>query len=159
MQGLSSKGRFLDRSSKVILYNWYISLFVYLMNRQITITAALLGMLAVILGAFGAHGLKAIVSPSHLDTWHTAVQYHFYHVFALLFLAVSNLPKSKAASVAYYCFLLGILCFSGSLYLLTLMDLNGMAWVRGLGPVTPLGGLFFIIGWVALAVAAYKAKQ
>jgi len=82
------------------------------MNKQIIITASFLGMLAVITGAFGAHGLKALLAPAQLEVWHTAVQYNFYHVFALLFLAVFAREKSGGLiSAAYDLFAFGIIFF------------------------------------------------
>jgi len=132
--------------------------FYICMNKQIIVTAALLGALAVVLGAFGAHGLRAVLEPRQLEVWQTAVQYHFYHVFALLFLAVFNQDKNKSAVWAYYFFLFGILLFSGSLYLISCRDILGVPGLTALGPVTPIGGLLFILGWVMLAVAAFRNK-
>lgn len=128
------------------------------MNKQIIITASFFGMLAVILGAFGAHQLKAILAPQHLETWHTAVQYHFYHVFALLFLSTFARFKSKLIAASYYLFTLGIVFFSGSLYLLACRDAFGWNGLGFLGPITPLGGVLFISGWITLALAAYRNK-
>ena len=127
------------------------------MNRSIIITAALLGMVAVIAGAFGAHGLKAVITPQQLDVWHTAVEYNFYHVFALLFLSAFAKSKSGWVSASYYLFTFGIVFFSGSLYLLACRDLLHIE-SKVIGPVTPLGGLLFIGGWISLAVAAVKSK-
>ena len=81
------------------------------MNRSIIITAALLGMLAVIAGAFGAHGLKVVITPQQLEVWHTAVEYNFYHVFALLFLSVFAKGKSGWVTASYYLFTIGIILF------------------------------------------------
>src|ERR1700743_2593685 len=114
------------------------------MNRQIIITASLLGMLAVITGAFGAHGLKGLLTAQQLEVWHTAVQYQFYHVFALLFLSTFNRFRNRLVNVTYYLFTLGIVFFSGSLYLLACRDLLGWGWINIMGPITPLGGLLFI---------------
>ncbi|RYZ99006.1 MAG: DUF423 domain-containing protein [Sphingobacteriaceae bacterium] len=125
------------------------------MNKQIIITAAILGALAVVVGAFGAHGLKAHIAPPQLDVWQTGVQYHFYHVLALLILAVLPLD-GKSVSTVYYLFTFGIVLFSGSLYLLACRELLGFSWIKFFGPVTPIGGLLFIAGWVMLAVSAYK---
>jgi uncharacterized membrane protein YgdD (TMEM256/DUF423 family) len=127
------------------------------MNRSIIITAALLGMVAVIAGAFGAHGLKAVITPQQLEVWHTAVEYNFYHVFALLFLSVFAKGKSGWVSASYYLFTFGIVFFSGSLYLLACRDLLHIE-SKVIGPITPLGGLLFIGGWISLAVAAVKSK-
>jgi len=128
------------------------------MNKQIIITASFFGVLAVIAGAFGAHGLKGSLTAQQLEVWHTAVQYHFYHVFALLFLSTFARFKSGLISASYYLFAIGIIFFSGSLYLLACRDVLGWSWIPAMGPVTPLGGLLFIAGWITLALAAYRNK-
>ncbi|MCJ8208927.1 DUF423 domain-containing protein [Mucilaginibacter sp. RS28] len=128
------------------------------MNKQIVITGALLGMLAVITGAFGAHGLKSLVPPAALQTWHTAVEYQFYHVFALLFLSTFGRFKNNVIFTAYWLFTLGIVLFSGSLYLLSCRTILGWSWLNWLGPVTPVGGLLFIAGWITLVFAAIRNK-
>lgn len=114
--------------------------------------ASLLGMLAVVLGAFGAHGLKNRLDDTMMNAWQTAVQYHFYHVFALFLVAILMFLGAKgfAIKLSAIAFILGILLFSGSLYGLALTG-----W-KVLGPITPLGGLFFIIAWLSLAVAVIK---
>ncbi len=123
-------------------------------------TACLLGALAVALGAFGAHGLKTILTAQQLVTFETAVRYQFYHVFALLFAALlySQVNK-KLASAAGYCFISGIIIFCGSLYMLTYVqasNISGFAW---LGPVTPIGGVAFIAGWILLALASIRRNN
>ncbi|OKS87225.1 DUF423 domain-containing protein [Mucilaginibacter polytrichastri] len=128
------------------------------MNKQIVVTGALLGVLAVITGAFGAHALKAVLTQSQLEVWHTAVQYHFYHVFALLFLSTFGRFKNNVIFTGYWLFTLGIVLFSGSLYLLACRDVLGWSWLHWLGPVTPVGGLLFISGWITLAVAAVRHR-
>jgi uncharacterized membrane protein YgdD (TMEM256/DUF423 family) len=128
------------------------------MNKKIVTTAAILGMLAVITGAFGAHALKEVLTAKYLQTWATAVQYHFYHVFALLFLAALNRSNSKLINASYWLFTLGILLFSGSLYALSLLSTHPSGIMSILGPITPLGGLLFIAGWFTLALAAWKKK-
>lgn len=127
------------------------------MNKRIIITAAIFGILAVILGAFGAHKVKEIISTSQLDTWHTAVQYHFYHTLALLFLSTFARFKNNLINISSYCFVLGIIFFSGSLYLIALKDVLNIN-TRIIGPITPLGGLLFICGWIGLLLAAIKDK-
>ena len=128
------------------------------MNKQIIITASVFGMLAVITGAFGAHGLKALLPASQLEVWHTAVQYNFYHVFALLFLSTFARFKNRLIVASYYFFTIGIVFFSGSLYLLSCRSILGWDWLIALGPITPLGGLLFILGWLMLALAAFRNK-
>lgn len=128
------------------------------MNKKIIITAAAFGFLAVIFGAFGAHSLKKLISADQLEVWQTAVQYHFYHTLALLFLSTFSRFKNKIINFSYYCFILGILFFSGSLYLMSLKDVFGLESVSVLGPITPVGGLFFILGWLSLFLAALRDK-
>jgi uncharacterized membrane protein YgdD (TMEM256/DUF423 family) len=128
------------------------------MNKQIIVTASLFGMLAVIAGAFGAHALQGKLDAHQLDVWHTAVQYQFYHVFALLFLSTFSRFRSKIINSTFYLFSLGIILFSGSLYLLACRDLLGWSWLTIMGPITPIGGLLFIAGWVTLAVAGFRNK-
>ena len=114
------------------------------MAKRILIIATVLGALGVMIGAFGAHGLKPIlVENDRLDTFETAVDYHFYHTFALLFLALllrSKFPNSVIFSFAALAWFLGILIFSGSLYILSITN------VSVLGAITPVGGVFFIAG-------------
>ena len=114
--------------------------------------ASLSGMLAVMLGAFGAHALKGRLDDYALGIFQTAVQYHFYHSFALLAVGILALsqPQTALLKSSGWLFLLGILVFSGSLYLLSL---TGVRW---LGAVTPLGGLAFIAGWACLAATGWK---
>jgi len=114
-------------------------------------TGAIAAALGVALGAFGAHGLKARVTPDLLAIYETGVRYHLVHALGLLAVgwAADRWP-GPWASVAGWLFLAGILVFSGSLYLLTL---TGLRW---LGAITPLGGLAFIAGWLSLALAAIK---
>jgi uncharacterized membrane protein YgdD (TMEM256/DUF423 family) len=128
------------------------------MNKQIIVTASLLGLLAVIAGAFGAHALKVVLAPQQLEVWHTAVQYQFYHVFALLFLSTFARFKNNLIIASYYLFTFGIILFSGSLYLLSCRNLLDWNWLSVMGPITPIGGLLFILGWLMLAFAAIRNK-
>jgi uncharacterized membrane protein YgdD (TMEM256/DUF423 family) len=114
--------------------------------------ASLSGMLAVVLGAFGAHALKARLDAYALGVFETAVQYHFYHSLALLAVGIIALsqPQTTLLKSSGFLFLLGIVVFSGSLYLLSI---TGVRW---LGAVTPLGGLAFIGGWACLAATGWK---
>ncbi len=128
------------------------------MKKKIIITAAFFGVLAVMAGAFAAHGLQGILSPRMLEVWHTAVQYQFYHVFGMLFLSTLTRHKTRLINDCFYLFTFGIICFSGSLYLLASEEYTGWSWVTAMGPITPLGGLFFIAGWVLLGIAAFKDK-
>ncbi len=127
------------------------------MNKRIIITAAIFGILAVIFGAFGAHILKQMINVTQLEIWQTGVQYHFYHTLALLFLSTFARFKNNLINIASYCFVFGIICFSGSLYLMALKDVLSIN-TKFIGPVTPFGGLLFIFGWVCLLLAAIKDK-
>lgn len=128
------------------------------MNKQIILIAAFLGMSAVILGAFGAHGLEGKVTDAQLATWKTANEYHFYHTLALLFLSTFSRAKSQSILVSFIAFTVGILFFSGSLYVLSTRHLLGIEQVGILGPITPIGGVFFIVGWIGLFNAALKHR-
>ena len=128
------------------------------MHKGFLKTAAILGLLAVALGAFGAHGLKNYVSSQAVATFETAVRYQFYHVFALI--AVGFLYKEfKAVKIAGWFFIIGILLFSGSLYALAFGEAAVQPGFKWLGPVTPVGGLSFIAGWAMLFVALLKNKN
>lgn len=109
---------------------------------------ALSGGLAVTLGAFGAHALKAKLPLQRLETFETAVRYQMYHALALLLTAVASIhwPESDYPLLAGWLFVLGTFLFSGSLYLLTLSSR------RQWGAVTPLGGVAFLAGWICLAI-------
>lgn len=128
------------------------------MNKRIIIIASVFGMLAVILGAFGAHALKALLKPSDLEVWKTAVDYQFYHTFALLFLSGFSRFKTRSINLASWFFTFGIIFFSGSLYLLSTKDIHHFSQISILGPITPIGGLFFILGWISLLLATIKNK-
>lgn len=121
-----------------------------LLPKIFLVIAATNGMVAVILGAFGAHALKARLDENALAVWHTAVQYHFVHTLALFALSIlmQQNARSGALTASAVLFTLGLLFFSGSLYLLAL---GGPRW---LGPITPLGGAFFIAAWASLLVYA-----
>ncbi|WML91172.1 DUF423 domain-containing protein [Thiothrix lacustris] len=110
---------------------------------------SLSGMLAVILGAFGAHGLEQLVDAKMLQRFHTGVEYQFYHALALLVISIlyKNI-RNKYIVFAGYAFLLGMILFSGSLYLYVLTGIKGIAMI------TPIGGLSFVIGWGLLAFSA-----
>ena len=126
------------------------------MKNLTLIIGAVYGLFAVILGAFGAHTLKERIDPAELAIWSKGVEYQFYHVFALLFLSTLNSAQNKFVNYAYWFFMLGIVFFSGSLYLLATREISNIQSLNIIGPITPLGGLFFIIGWCMLFVAALK---
>lgn len=123
-------------------------------THTLIVIAALLLMLGVGTGAFGAHGLRAHVGPDMLAVWQTAVLYQFVHALGLLAVAaLSSRLHPRLASWATLFLLAGILIFSGSLYALVLSD------VRALGAITPIGGVSFMIGWALLAWAAVRGPK
>ncbi len=127
------------------------------MNRCILLTASIFGAFAVVLGAFGAHGLKQLIDPEALTIWTKGVEYQFYHTFALLFL--SQLKGGKQILLAYWFFTIGIVFFSGSLYLLATRAITHLSFVNLVGPITPIGGLLLILGWLMLFLNALKGKN
>lgn len=130
------------------------------MNKRILVTASLFGATAVILGAFGAHGLKSLIDQSSLEIWAKGVEYQFYHTFALLFLYLFAKKEGlKSVKLAYGFFTFGILLFSGSLYLLALRSILDIGFINYIGPVTPVGGLLFICGWLSLFISALKENN
>ena len=121
-------------------------------------TAAFLGALSVMLGAFAAHKLKQILTEQSLNTFETGVRYQIYHVFALALTALIYKEfRNKLIAAAGILFMLGIGFFSGSLYLLTYFSAQGIAGYEWIGAITPIGGLFFITGWLCLSLGVkYK---
>ncbi|AEH00353.1 DUF423 domain-containing protein [Lacinutrix sp. 5H-3-7-4] len=122
------------------------------MSSQILIvTGALFGMLSVIFGAFGAHALKKTLSPNQLQSFETGVKYQMYHAIVLLVLGFGQGPQTRAI---YWCFTLGIILFSFSIYGLVLSDAKGKK-IKILGPITPIGGLLLVIGWLLLLLNSF----
>ncbi len=111
-------------------------------------TASIFGMLAIIFGAFGAHALKKKLNEDQLKSFETGVKYQMYHALVLLILGFNFKYTTQAI---YWCFTLGILLFSFSIYALVLSDAKGKK-LKFLGPVTPIGGLLFVIGWFLLLI-------
>ena len=129
------------------------------MHKSFLKTAAIIGALSVAMGAFAAHTLKDLVSEYAMGIFETAVRYQFYHVFALLAVGIlyQQFP-GKMLKWAGRLFILGIILFSGSLYALAVVKgavLPGFKW---LGPITPLGGVCFIAGWICLFVGVFNKQ-
>jgi|TARA_R110002020_G_scaffold103640_2_gene242783 uncharacterized membrane protein YgdD (TMEM256/DUF423 family) len=127
-------------------------------SKNIVVIAAVLAAITIALGAFGAHGLKSIVSAESLTTFETGVRYQMYHVIALLVIGLSaQVPvATKKWVLRFFCF--GMLFFSGSIYLLALKEQLSFS-VSFLGPITPIGGLLFILGWIRLAYGLLTFKR
>ncbi len=117
------------------------------MYKNLSVTA-ILGMLAIILGAFGAHALKKNLSVEALQSFETAVRYQMYHVIVLLFVNTFNGFSTKQKNTVSYLFFAGIICFSGPIYAISLLNISA----KSIWFITPLGGLLFIVGWLFLFV-------
>lgn len=127
------------------------------MHKGFVTTGALLGAIAVALGAFGAHGLKKIVPAETVQTFQTGVQYQMYHALALLLVGLLYEKCSpKPVKTAGILFIVGIMLFSGSLYVLTAGKAAEISALDKAGIITPIGGLSFISGWLFLFIAAIK---
>lgn len=128
------------------------------------ITIGILGAVAVALGALGAHALKnqlstGLVTPDQLNGFDTAVKYQMYHTLAMFLIVLLKIKfESKLLNAAYLLFFWGIVLFSGSLYFLCTRNLLGMEGLRVLGPITPLGGVLFVAGWLCLASSVFKKR-
>ena len=128
------------------------------MERKILSVASVLGAVAIILGAFGAHALKKVLSVEQLNTFEIGVKYQMYHALLLLFIATTPLLADKAKRGILYLVVVGILFFSGSIYLLATNDLTSFNF-RVIGFVTPIGGLLLICSWVWLFVEVNKKAK
>ena len=130
------------------------------MNKKFIATGALLGAIAVALGAFGAHGLKKVVDAETVQTFQTGVQYQMYHSLALLITGLLYEKCSqKLIRITGVLFIIGIILFSGSLYVLTAGRAGEMSSLDKFGIITPFGGVSFIAGWVFLFLAAMKKSK
>ena len=127
------------------------------MQKIFLILGTILAGLGVALGAFGAHGLKKIVPPETVSSYQTGVQYQMYHAFALLLVGILSERLSRSFINWSGAFLiLGIILFSGSLYLLASLKAMNKVGVSGIGIITPIGGLMFLAGWIFLLTAIIK---
>lgn len=127
------------------------------MNKSILITATILGVLSVVLGAFAAHGLKKLISPDALASFETGVKYQMYHALFLLFVGSTTYVSNGFKSAIFYLVLLGIIFFSGSIYGLATNNLSSFDFKK-IAFITPIGGLLLIIAWVTLLVNFIKLK-
>jgi len=124
------------------------------LTKKFAFYGAIMMALAIAFGAFGAHGLKKIVSSDMLVIFHTGVEYQFYHALGLFCVAfVAHFSPTKQVNRSGYLMIIGTLLFSGSLYL---MVLTGIKW---LGAITPIGGIAFIVAWVILALSIKKCNN
>ena len=128
------------------------------MDKKIISTAAILGMIAIILGAFGAHALKKVMSIEQLSTFETGVRYQMYHALFLLFIGLMKDMSEKTKKTIYFLVLFGVLLFSGSIYLLATNNLTSFDF-KIIGFVTPIGGLLFILAWSILLLNIINKKS
>jgi uncharacterized membrane protein YgdD (TMEM256/DUF423 family) len=128
------------------------------MDRKVISTAAALGMIAIVLGAFGAHALKKVLGAEQLATFETGVKYQMYHALLLLFVGTSQSLSEKMKKTILYLVLAGVLLFSGSIYLLATDELIAFD-AKAIGFVTPIGGLLLIIAWFCLFIDFIRKKS
>jgi uncharacterized membrane protein YgdD (TMEM256/DUF423 family) len=129
------------------------------MHKSFLSIGAFLGALAVVLGAFAAHGLKKIASVEDVAVFQTGVQYQMYHALALIMLSIIyERVQNNWVKSAGYCYSFGILFFSGSLYLITALKTGGKDIPAMVGIITPAGGLIFIVGWLSLLIGVLKKR-
>lgn len=127
------------------------------MDRKILSVAAVLGAVAIVLGAFGAHALKKELSPESLTVFETGVKYQMYHALFLLFVGVTNLVSDKAKKTILALVVTGVLFFSGSIYFLACNVLFSFNFKK-IGIITPIGGLLLISAWITLFLHLFKRK-
>jgi uncharacterized membrane protein YgdD (TMEM256/DUF423 family) len=127
------------------------------MEKKILVVAATFGFFAIILGAFGAHALKKVLTLDQLTSFETGVKYQMYHALFLLFVGTTSLLTIKDKEIIFYFTLIGVLFFSGSIYLLTTSSITSIK-SKFLGPITPIGGLFLIAAWGMLTYKLLTKK-
>ena len=128
------------------------------MERKITSVAALIGITAIILGAFGAHALKKQLSVEQLGSFETGVKYQMYHALFLLFLGMNTFLNEKVKKTVFQLVIFGVFFFSGSIYLLTTKAITGVDF-KFIGIVTPIGGVFLMMAWSFLFWNVWRAKR
>lgn len=128
------------------------------MDKKVISTGAILGAIAIILGAFGAHALKKILDADQLATFETGVKYQIYHALFLIFVGTSQLVSQKAKKGILYLVAIGVLFFSGSIYLLATNGHLGIDF-RPIGFITPIGGLLLIVAWIYLFADIFNKKS
>jgi len=128
-------------------------------SKHFILFGIVLAVLSVILGAFGAHGLKGQIEPSSLDSFRTGIRYQMFHALGLiLFASMNSVIQSGLGRLGAWAFVIGTVFFSGSIYLLTTSKVTGIGMTSVLGPMTPIGGVFLIIGWFLFMFAVLKTK-
>jgi uncharacterized membrane protein YgdD (TMEM256/DUF423 family) len=128
------------------------------MNKKILITASVLGLIGIVLGAFATHGLKKVIDAEAMDSFQVGLRYQMYHAIVLLWVGSSSLLSVKTKRLLFYFALTGVVLFSGSIYSLSTNDLTGFDFVR-IAFITPVGGLLLIIFWVVLLTGFIRLKS
>jgi len=128
------------------------------MNRKILISASILGVISILLGAFGAHGLKALISEKSIISFETGVRYQMYHALLLLFVGNTIHLSEGIKKRIFYFTIIGVILFSGSIYLLSVNELVDFDF-KVIGLVTPLGGALLIIAWSIMITGFVKDKS
>ena len=128
------------------------------MNKRILILASFLGLTSVIIGAFGAHGLKEVLDAEQLQTFEVGVRYQMYHALFLLFIGLTEKISAKTKSTIFYLVLVGVIFFSGSIYGLATNDLTGFNFKK-IALITPIGGALLIASWAILLINFLKLKK
>ena len=127
-------------------------------DKKIVVSASILAAVSIALGAFGAHGLKEMVSSDALRSFETGVRYQMYHALALLCIGFAKAVPARTRNWVFRFFIFGIVLFSGSIYVLSIKEILSFN-VSFLGPVTPIGGLLLIIGWLSLLYGIITTKK
>jgi len=127
------------------------------MNKKFLITGAIFGLLAVIIGAFGTHGLKPLLDEAARESFETGVKYQTYHALLFLILGSSQIALVRFKKLTYYLLLLGVIFFSGSIYLLATNNLTSIDF-KGIALITPLGGTLLIASWILLLINFLKKQ-
>ena len=127
------------------------------MNKTIFGTGIFFGLTAVLLGAFGAHGLEKMIDAKSIETFETGVRYQMYHALFLMILGGCNLLINERKKIIYYFIVVGIVCFSFSIYLLAINELTSFDFKK-IALLTPLGGVLLITGWILLGIRVLNQK-
>ncbi|MCK5441063.1 MAG: DUF423 domain-containing protein [Maribacter sp.] len=128
------------------------------MNKTIFSTGIIFGVLAVMLGAFGAHGLESLIEADAIGTFETGVRYQMYHAFLLLIFANTGFIDERDKKTVFYLITLGVILFSFSIYLLATNDLTGIDFKK-IAVLTPVGGVLLISGWILIGIRSFKKRN
>lgn len=128
------------------------------MQKKLLVTGATFGLLSVVIGAFGAHALKEAISPDRLVSFETGVRYQMYHALFLIVVSRLSFIRNKPLNIIYLLTFIGVVFFSGSIYLLATNDLTSINF-KAIGFITPIGGLLLILSWLLLLIQCLKYER